>query len=315
MPRRISADERARWLEDYERGVTETQIATKARSDKRTVKHNLQLAMMERAAAAARVEVIKSTVLHHQGELLESLRKIRESLGAVPKEWTPVTWHCERGEDLRPRIQAATSLAEKRSNPATEPGASAAPSLGGLLMEHLKRDPLPRLLAEYSRHGDLYERALLSLQLKITDVMEAKTGLKMTMGTTASPKSFLYCYTTGDMAFKYALKRAFSTPGEALPLPEIIIYRKEGEVRWGKSQVLAVAKGREETVRKALEAALKALAGSDEVRQVKEARDALEQAAVKARLQAEELLLLGFVAGECRVCRRLGLWTPGGLRK
>jgi hypothetical protein len=68
-------------------------------------------------------------------------------------------------------------------------------------------------------------------------------------------------------------------------------------------------------VRKALVDALTTIKGLPEVQRVHDAHVAIESTKRRALSQVEELLMLGFLKGECRVCKKLGLWTPGGLRK
>jgi len=88
---------------------------------------------------------------------------------------------------------------------------------------------------------------------------------------------------------------------------DIIADTSSGEVRYRNSLTLAKAPGEEEHCRENIISTFIKVQKSGEIDKVANTYNGLNEATVKARRAVEEISLLGFVPGHCRVCRRLGI--------
>src|SRR3989304_7712794 len=85
MVKKYSIINKRQWLEEFEKGYSESYIASKYHCDLRTLKKGLEEARHELESRAARIEVLKTALLDHQEQLKKKLREIASSLSLPPQ--------------------------------------------------------------------------------------------------------------------------------------------------------------------------------------------------------------------------------------
>ena len=80
MPRRakISAAQRREWLERYERGERQDELAKKAGVNPRTVRDRIERARLERDFELAQREQLREALRSHQKDMLDLLERIAQ---------------------------------------------------------------------------------------------------------------------------------------------------------------------------------------------------------------------------------------------
>ena len=87
---------------------------------------------------------------------------------------------------------------------------------------------------------------------------------------------------------------------------EIVADTDSGYVKY-RNSILAEVPGKEKECRKNLIEAFQEISLSKEVSQVVKSYRELEEINHKARQAVEEIRILGFIPGLCKVCRRIGM--------
>lgn len=303
MPRKISLMEKREWLESYESGKAIDKIATSAGRDVRTIKKGIDEARREADARAARAELLKEALHKHQESLLKMLDEIFSILTIPSPEsavlpWdTPVFTTSEAASPEMGRSGAAPN------NPLL--GIELKPAWG-LLQEHLKRDPVWRMLTDWQKARTAHLNAKIASQRKTVGLLEGKTGYKLVGGRGTPSPPFVYIQTAAHLLFEVAIHQALRTSERKDLEDGIIADAATGEVRYGGS-VLAKAPGKEEECKSNLLAALRELQVSAEAISVANTYRVFSEHTVKTRNAVEEISLLGLLPGQCRICRRLGL--------
>lgn len=304
MPKKFSPIDKKKWLELYENGKTEPWIAReKAHCDVRTVKKGVEEARRQRDARIAAVELVKEALRSHQKSLLGMLDEILSTVTFPPGDSTVLPW-----ETSVFTKSEATKLEVGRSEAVPDNlalGIELRPAWG-LLQEHLKRDPLWRMLADWQKARAAYWNAKMAFQYKTVALLEEKTGYKVVDDRGAVNPPFVYIYTAAYSFFEVAIRRVLGMPERTDPEDHTFVDLATGEVRLGGS-VLAKAPGKEEECKRNLLAALRELQESSEAVQVANTYKVVYEHTMKTRNAVEEISLLGLVPGQCRICRRLGM--------
>jgi len=294
MPRTIQESEKLRWLDKYEKGKSEKQIASEARCDVRTVKRAIQELRLRQEAKLARVELVKDALRRHQDALLRDLDEIISRLRLLKDDSLRVEW--DRWEDSG--LAHARDLRDgHRKSP---PLAAASP-----LRDHLKNDRLWKVIARWGRAAEEHERAKAALQIRTAELLEEKTGLRL-LSESGTEASFLRPHVAGEVVYRTALQRAFGRREEPELNAELVVDSKRGQVTW-RGTIVAEARGREQKVRGGVLEALRALEVSPEATRVVHTYQLLKAATENARQTAEQVRSLEMVPGLCEICRRLGL--------
>lgn len=291
MAKKYSIINKRQWLEEFEKGYSESYIASKYHCDLRTLKKGLEEARHELESRAARIEVLKTALLDHQEQLKKKLREISSLLSIPPQDWTILGWY-GAGESVfkqdGPESGGEPLLQEDM--------------IYGLLEEHLKQDVLWKVLAAWKKAYASNRDARMILQRKVVSILEETTGLKLKYKP-GNNLEFLYSYIAGDLFYKKTLKWAFGDRKSDW-LDDIVTDKDAGEVRY-QGTVLAQAPGKEKECRDALSKSFKDMQVLSENIRVVNTYMTLEEASAKANRAIEEILILGVVTGRCHVCKRL----------
>lgn len=305
MPKKIYPNEMREWLEQYDSGQSEAEIAKSAHRDVRTVKKRIGQARREREAFGARVELLKTALKNHQDRLLNSVKEVEPALVLPSRDlWSSyaqispssprgfidctATYTAGKGWTVALSVESKTEW--------------------GLVQEHLKGDPIWASLAAWRRALGAHIEAMINIEAKCADLLMEKTGYKLvpqSMGRSVEPP-FLYSWGTVYLIYHSILDRA---PGieQAIKLEDALVADTENGVVWYARNKIADVPGEEERCKANILAAVKELLQTTEATKVGQTHKELEEAITKAKRAVEEILLLELVTGECRVCRRLGV--------
>ncbi|MBN1368396.1 MAG: hypothetical protein JW967_10780, partial [Dehalococcoidales bacterium] len=84
MPKKISIVQKREWLNSYEQGKSEADIAKKAHHDVKTIKSGIEEVRRERDAQLARAELLRDALRKHQDQMLNCIEGIFEALELPP---------------------------------------------------------------------------------------------------------------------------------------------------------------------------------------------------------------------------------------
>lgn len=304
MPKKFPLAEIRNWLDLYEKGKSEVSIAKQAHCDVRTVKKGIEHSRREREVVIVRTELLKEALGKHQDSLLETLEEILSDLSIPPVASAVLGWETSSFTTIE-AAKAEVGRTEVVSDDLALGAERKAEWV--LLQEHLKRDPLWRVLDQRQKALAAHFNAKIAFQRKTVALLEEKTGYNVVDDSGAVTPPFVYIYTTGPRFFGVAIRRVLGIPDRTNLEEGIVIDTTRGEVRYGIGEILVEAPGEEEECKRNLLAALKELSQSAEAVQVANTYKVLEESTAKARKAVEEILLLGLVFGQCRICRRLGI--------
>jgi len=302
MPRIISMVKKREWLKAYEEGQSQAWIASKDNRDTRTVKKGIGEARLERDASLARAELIKEALHKHNEALLEITRGLL-SIIKPPSPDQTIPWKSQPSSgSIRieggnvpyehwPELKVMDVTLDEERKAEWE-----------LLKEHLKLDPMWRLLSQWKKVLATHLEARIVMSLKLADLLKEKTGYQLADRPVDGP--FVYSDSVDSLSPRMIARSQKLIDTDTLKRSIIADPDMRGVTCGGV--ILAHTPGREEECRKNILEALSELEVSQEMMSIKETYQVTEDLAAKARRAAQELLMLGLVPGQCRVCQRLG---------
>ncbi len=293
---KVSIDEMRDWLRRYEIGEPVEKIAKDATRDVRTVLKYLAQARKEADLRAARQNLLTNALTKHNDEMLKVVTNIIQAL-EVPNaqveirqdeqgNWQDIPLTAAKGaqtpEGIRIELHDEDSV------------------IWGLLAEHLGADsPLVRIPA-WKKSMAEYLDTMKALKLKIAGLLKTETGLdivKFTYEKQAAPVLFQPMV---DYLFPIFVNRATNVPDGTDPEHNLKIDWDgylNGQLGWLSqdgtpllTQIVQV---------------LNEIEKSQEFRQFRSSYPGVRQVTRKFRDEFEEIRLLGYIAGRCRVCERL----------
>jgi hypothetical protein len=306
MPKKISIIEKRAWLEEYESGKPELEIAKSKSRDTRTVKKALDDARRDRDARYARSELMKEALCSHQDALKKELTGLIRSLESHRDDFAPLSWNqgaksvftwAGGVEDLGyiPGISASRRNSNIRA---------ASPAVD-LLRQHLRNDKVRSILAQWEKAYIAHITARVSLQRKVVAMLRQKTRYDVFDRPPESPP-YLFSYTAGSVLYQDIVCLALGLHTKSDLEQDIVTDSQDGTVKYHNS-ILARAPGDERSCRDHILEAYRELLKAYEYRLVESSYRELDKLAVKARQAAEDIVLLGYIPGQCRVCQRLGM--------
>ncbi len=305
MPRQFSDADKKKWLELSENGKSEIRIAKDANCDPRTVKRGIEETRRKQDARIARTDLLKEALHKHQDTLLKELDEILNSLTVPAKDSAVLSWGHD-GDSIFNTLQTTIEGQTVGVPKSLRASKSREEAIRGLLKQHIKKNRLWKLLAQWEKAYTAHAMAKKALQLKTAALIEEKTGYKLTAKGDAKPP-FVYSYSTGKLFFETVLQKAFNNQKIVEIEKNISVNTINGEVMYQLGLSLAKAPGNEDKTRVNLLEALNKLEASPEVSPVVYTYNALDEITMNTRQVVEQIQLLGFVDGQCEVCRRLGV--------
>jgi len=279
MPKKIPPDEMRRWLEMYDAGKSEVSIAREAHRDARTVKNCIKKARQERRVNAAQIELLKNALTQHQDSLLRLICDLRDRI-------------------FIPDLSITLSDSEQPVSFGIEDEVK-----WELLQEHLKGDRLLTDLTVWNKAFSEHISARAALKMKCVKKLKTKLCLPIVDEPISEP--FIYSSTTPELLYETTVRRIIGKGKRTRPEERITVVRQRGEVKLGPGTTLVWAPGKEEECREKLIATFEEIMKESEIARFRRSYSEIEEAGQKAKRSLEEINLLGFISGECRVCRRL----------
>ena len=305
MAKKISIADKRKWLDEYENGKPKIAIASQNKRDTRTVQKALEDARRERDARYARSELMKEALRNHQDALKDELNRIIRNLETPGTDFGPLSWHEGDTSIFTPVGKIDNSaytvgVAKDAGRPSAENT-----TVITVLRQHMKNDRLWKLLIQWDKAYASHIADRTALQRKTVSLLEQKTGYRMVDKVHNTPP-FLYSYTTGHILYETALGLALGSRTKSELEDDIVVDTQTRVVKYHNS-ILAEAPGKEEECSQNVLAAFKELLNSLEIHKVINSYKYLNAWADKAKQAADEVMLLGYLPGNCRVCQRLGM--------
>jgi hypothetical protein len=306
MPKKPSLIDKRNWLEKYEGGKSEAAIASESKRDIRTIKNGIEEARRETDIRLARAELLKDALRKHQDSLEGELRNILRDINLPNSDLAPLSWYRDNGS-----IFTATESIEKTDEryqtfKVGRKSATETTTVLDLLRQHLKTDKLWKWLAQWEKTLASHLAARKKFQRKVVAVLEEKTQYKVIDDRDVAAPPFLFSNTTGHLLYKSAMDSPFGSGHSGKMEDNMITDTQRGVVTYCGS-ILAEAPGYEEVTRSNILDAYRELLASEELTNVTVTFQILKESVARVRQAVEEILLLGFVPGQCNICRRLGL--------
>jgi len=179
-------------------------------------------------------------------------------------------------------------------------------TLWGLLQEHLRRDPMLKILNRWEKVAEDHFCDRIALSVKTVALLEEKTGLKM-VERAPDQGSYLDSYVAIPMIYNIAFCHALGIKGDIDPENDIVPDVKNGMVTCRNAR-LAAAPGAEVECREKILEAMEGLKTSGEANRVAASYRHMEVVTVEARRVVEEITLMGLIPGQCSVCKRMGVY-------
>ncbi len=304
MPKKIPISTMREWLESYEQGKSEASIAREARRDVRTVKKGMEQARREQDMRTARAELLKDALKRHQNDLAETITKLNSAL-VVPSY--NLEFRDEHIDGMAPiPMSGALAKYEAKKEWTISLNAENGP-VYELLQEHLKHDPVWKIINQWKKLVETHLAARTALRLKTKLLLEKKTGLKVLKGKEQAAQAGHLDPLCVNLLFDVMLKRLLGVPEGTDPEGRIMS-TSEGYIQHGQGgSILAYCPQSAEKCRNAILEAFEEVQQSSEAIAVSDTYKELGELTARARRALDEVSLLRMVPGNCRVCHRLGM--------
>ena len=288
MSKKISIQEKRRWLDLYEQGRTEVQIAREVKRDPRTIVKGLEEASKDRRLSSVEVEMLRSALFKHQDQLTGILKNMAEMLMMPPYNLELR----EEKEGILSPIPLSGVLLKPVSNDQMGLEIHVENKLEWeLLKEHLKQDELWDLIKQWRKV--LIDHVWARWQFKQAIKSNLLSGTDL-----GSPKYI------DDKKLENLLRELVDLFYN-VTTQRILGIRKTTDVQRLIDEKLLHYSDTAQT-RDKLVSVFDSLPGSVEALRIKDTYERLSRITELAKGQVDEILLLGMVTGKCRVCRRLG---------
>ena len=307
MPKKFSDRDKKKWLELYESGKPDAQIAKEFSCNVRTVRRGIEEARSAMEAHVVREELLRRAVRNHQDSLLGLVEQALSAVVMPPANLDfrldasgrigPIQLEGGRVEVPKADASGLSIVLDAETRPEWE-----------LLQEHLKRDPMWSALNQWRGAIAAIVGARMALKQRATALLEKRTGYRIVSKIAHPPE--LYHDPLVPMAYQLTLNRAIGIPDGTNLESAIAVDAARGEVTHGPngSMLARVPEAKAlEKCAKDMKRALEELQASPEAARVGETHRAAQELIPKVRRAVGEIRLLGMIPGQCRICRRLGI--------
>ena len=305
MHKKFSIEDKRNLLKEYETGKPANAFVNEYKCDIRTVHKALDDARRERDAALARSELMKEALRNHQKRLEDEMKSIITSLEVPELPYTLLSWY--EGDNSIFIVVGKTGDKISTLGLTKKPGrpSSSNTTATDLLRQHLKSDPLWKLLVQNDKAHAEHISHRITLQRNVVYLLEKETGYKMS----SRPNSnipFLYSYTSGPAVYESCLRVVLDNQEKGQFENELIVDTQTGAVKY-RNSILLEDPGNEEICRLNILKAYHELLESPQLIEVKQSHEILTDCCIKVKQVAEEIYLLGYIPGSCSSCRKLGM--------
>jgi len=295
---KVSISEMRDWLHRYELGDPIDKIAKEARRDIRTVLKYLDQARKDTALQIARQNLLTNALSKHNDDMLKVVTNIIRAL-EVPNAQVEIRQD-EEGNWQDIQLTAAKGIQTSKGTRIEFQDEDSL--IWKLLTEHLGVDsPLTRISAWTKALGEYLDK-MKALNLQIVDLLKEKTGLDIIKYTYEKKPSIPILFQQiVDNLFPVFVNRATGILDRTDPEHNLKINGDgylNGQLGWLSQDGALILDN--------IVQAISDIQQSREFQQIKSSYPHVQQITRKFRDEFEELSLLGFIAGRCRVCEKLG---------
>jgi len=288
MSKKISIREKKKWLEMFEEGLTEVQIARKTEHDPRTITKGIEEASKKTRLASIEAEILRKALLQHQEQLTEILKHIVVMLVLPPYNLQLR----EESEGILAPVSLSGSLFKHISKEQMILDIYDEAKLEWeLLKEHLKQDKLWGYIKQWRKAILDYMWSLWQFKLAIKSEVVKNANL-------ISPDN------EAERQFETAKSELVDLFFDVVT-SRILGIRNETDMEKTIEGKISGVNDKEVSLQKLI-AIFDSLPGIKEAYRVKSTVTALADITKIAKKQADEIMLLNMITGKCRVCRRLG---------
>jgi hypothetical protein len=305
MRKKFSIADKRTMLAEFEAGKPAVAFVNEHSCDIRTIQKALDDARRERDATGARSELMKKALFNHQKRLEDEMKRIVTILEVPEVRFTPLSWYEDDDSIFKTVGKAADngSTLGLTKNPGRP--SSASTTTTDLLRQHLKSDPLWKLLVQNDKAYAGHISNRIALQSGVVYLLEKNTGYKMSLKS-ESNLPFLYSYTVGPAVYESCLRVTLEGKEKEEFENELIADTRTGAVKF-RNSILVENPGNEENCRLNILNAYHELLESPQLGEVKKSHENLSECYAKVKQAYEEIILLGYIPGSCSSCRRLGM--------
>jgi len=304
MAKKYEPEQKRQWLQYREQGKSDKWIANYVKCDVRTIVKGVDKAIREREAGAARIQLMKDKIGEHQTALVVVLDGIVLMLELPP-------YNLEIRKESNGRI-APIPLSEALVKPNEENELvlfiQGEDSLKwGLLKEHLKGDKLWRMINKWKGPFLEHIKARVTLLDAAQRLIEEEIGLKLIYNANEVPEKGGLFPVAVKVFYELAICQALGIRNET-NLEERLIGMPDGFVRSGPGGTeYAYAPGFQDECKEKILVALNKLHNSHEKKQVISSYMGAGKITEETKMVAEEISLMRWLPGRCRVCKRMGV--------
>ena len=304
MPKKYKPEQKRQWLQYREQGKSDKWIANYVKCDVRTVVKGIDEAIREREAGAARIQLMKDKIGEHQMALVVVLDGIVSML-ELP------SYNLEIRKESNGRI-ATIHLSGTLVKPDAENElVLVIPEEDSLkwelLKEHLKGDKLWRMINRWRGPFLEHIKAIVALLDAAQRLLEEETGLKLITSVNEVPDKEGISPRAVRVFYELAICQALGVKNKT-NLEERLVDTPDGFVRSGPGgTIYAYAPGFQHECKEKILIALNKLHNSEEKQRVISSYIEAGKITEETKRVAEEISLMRWLPGRCRVCKRMGV--------
>lgn len=298
MPKKIPLIEMRKWLRQYEQGKSVASIARRVRHDVRTVARGIEQARHETQARAARGEMLKEALQKHQEDLAEVIEALRSAIVLPPSSVVLPT----KGSAFQ-RVSLTGGTAERSNSGWTVTLDIEGGMKWELFQEHMRRDPIWKVIFEWKKAVAAYLQASFVLRQRVLKVLREATGLEFIESIDKAGNRYLYP-AGAQFIYELIVNSALGISKYANLERELRI--DDPHLNYGQERIpILTAPGAVDEFKAKVQLVFAELQKPAITKEIVTSYMAVEDITRKASKAIEELSLLRLIPGQCRVCRRL----------
>ena len=304
MPNKYKPEQKRQWVQYREQGKSDKWIANYVKCDVRTVVKGIDEAIREREAGAARIQLMKDKIGEHQTALVVVLDGIVSMLELPPYN---LEIRKEPNGHVAPIPLSGALVKPSEENELFLVIHEEDSLKWELLKEHLKGDKLWRMINRWRGPFLEHIKARVALLDAAQRLLEEETGLQLIKRTNGVPKTAGIYLVAVQVFYELARCQALGVKNET-NLEERLIGTPDGYVRNGPGGTdYAYAPGFWDECKEKILVALNKLHNSQEKKQVISSYIEAGKITEETKRVAEEISLMRWLPGRCRVCKRMGV--------
>ena len=304
MAKKYTPEQKRKWLQYREYGKTDQWIAHHLKIDVRTIVKGIDEIIREREAGAARIQLMKDKIGEHQTALVVVLDGIVSMLELPPYN---LEIRKEPNGHVAPIPLSGALVKPSEENELFLVIHEEDSLKWELLKEHLKGDKLWRMINRWRGPFLEHIKARVALLDAAQRLLEEETGLKLIKSANEVPEKGGLFPVAVKVFYELAICQALGVKN-GTNLEERLIGMPDGYVRNGPGGTeYAYAPGFQDECKEKMLVALKKLHDSQEKKQVISSYVEAGKITEETKRVAEEISLMRWLPGRCRVCKRMGV--------